>query len=381
MKNIKGYMLRTLCWMLVLLIMASTLMACGKTSSAPDGYQYATCAGEYFRLFVPDGWSVNTKSGVSGAYLNAATHVTMEEVWFAYEKVEPDSARDTESVSESVTESETAADDPMAVLSAHLRAFVQYHTAEIAGLQEYKSLKGMVSTLGGLPAWDMTYEAKVGVTTYRFRQVLTSAKVADTQRFFVFTYTAPADDSFDLWLDQVEGIMDEVTFETFPYEGDHERNIPADANTPEGMQRVSTDEVIYRFYAPESWIVDADNDQCLVYASETDRSNVSVMSYLPSGTVAMSVEDYWKQCKLEYENNAAFGKFAVVGESNEEKLGGGQSLCCEFTYIMGGGDYKCRQIMAAYRGMIYVMTYTAKAELYDLHMDEVRLMQTEIVFK
>jgi hypothetical protein len=147
------------------------------------------------------------------------------------------------------------------------------------------------------------------------------------------------------------------------------------------MKRVSTDEVIYRFYAPESWIIDTDNDQSLVYASETDRSNVSVMSFLPGGTTALSVEDYWKICKQEYENATAMERFTVVSESTEEKLGGGQSLCYEFTYTMGGVDYKCRQIMAAFRGMIYVMTYTAKAELYDLHMEEVRLMQAEIVFK
>ena len=59
---------RLLCTLLALCLLLGTLVACSGDSEIPDGYQYATCKGEYFRLFVPTQWTVNTESGVSGAY-------------------------------------------------------------------------------------------------------------------------------------------------------------------------------------------------------------------------------------------------------------------------------------------------------------------------
>ncbi len=365
----KGTILRALAILLSLCTLAATLAGCAESTGAPDGYAYATCSGEYFRLFVPIGWQVNTESGVSSAYITKNTHVTMEEVYF-----DPASAQaESETAAESGTDS---AADSMAALPEHLRAFANDHVASVSKLQNYTAQKALLNTMGKQPAWDITYEAKVGTVTYRFRQLLTMAD----GRYYVFTYSSTADQAFDIWLDRIDEVIDNVRFETFPYEGKHERMIPRDANAPDGMKRVSTDEVIYRFYAPDDWVIDNDNGHSLVYASEADRSNVSVMSYLPNAAEDISVQSYWEQCVSEYTNTPSFENFVGGEPDKEQTMGKAAALVYEFSYTMGGVDYQCRQVFTAYRGMVYVMTYTATADRYEAHLDQAIEMQKALTF-
>ena len=49
----KSTVVRFLCALLALCMLAGSLVACSQSGEVPDGYQYATCKGEYFRLFVP----------------------------------------------------------------------------------------------------------------------------------------------------------------------------------------------------------------------------------------------------------------------------------------------------------------------------------------
>ena len=53
---------------ILILIFTLTLASCS-VSDAPEGMQDATVAGEPFRLFVPKTFTLNTASGISGAYM------------------------------------------------------------------------------------------------------------------------------------------------------------------------------------------------------------------------------------------------------------------------------------------------------------------------
>ena len=64
----KRNIVRMLCALLAVCLLAGSLVACSKDSEIPEGFQYATCKGEYFRLFGPTQWTVNTESGVSGGH-------------------------------------------------------------------------------------------------------------------------------------------------------------------------------------------------------------------------------------------------------------------------------------------------------------------------
>ena len=87
--------IRLLCTLLALCLLGGSFAACSKDSEVPDGYQYATCKGEYFLLFIPTQWTVNTESGVSGGHYSPAegTAVSMTEVPF--DKPSEDGTPDT----------------------------------------------------------------------------------------------------------------------------------------------------------------------------------------------------------------------------------------------------------------------------------------------
>ena len=343
---------RLLCILLALCLLCGTFVACSKDQEVPDGYQYATCKGEYFLLFVPTQWTVNTESGISGGCysLMEGTAVSMVEVPFDKPSVEG-----------------------QADTTATLEDFFNAHMAEIASLQDYRAEKQFDnSSLGGYKAKDITYSATVGNETYRYRQVLTKV----SGRFFLFTYSSK-EDSFDRWLDTVDEILENVEFIAYPFEGsDDEKKIPS-VEAPEGMKLVTGNDVAYRFFAPEAWIIGEADAAALVYASETDRSNVTVLGYAaPDG---YSVADYWKDVQDDYK--AALQDYTLTAEPASSTMGGKRATVYEYTYSLGGVSYKCRQTICVYGYMIVVMTYTALSENYDAHLSEAEQMQNALIFR
>lgn len=343
---------RLLCTLLALCLLGGSLVACSKESEVPEGYQYATCNGEYFRLFIPTQWTVNTESGVSGGCysLLEGTAVSMTEVPF-----------------------DKPADGEGEDLTATLEDFFAAHMAEIQKLRNYNAEKEFDATLGSYKAKDITYSATVGEDTYRYRQVLTKV----SGRFYLFTYSSKTD-SFDSWLDTVDEILENVVFTAYPFEGsDDGKKIPAVDNIPAGMKLVTGNDVAYRFFAPESWVIGDAEAAALVYASESDRSNVTIMGYAaPDG---YSVANYWEDTEKYYKDSLR--DYALTAEPAESEMGGKRATVYEYTYTLGGVTYKCRQTICVYSYMIVVMTYTALPENYDAHLAEAERMQAELTFR
>ena len=374
MKKTKGLFVRTLTTLLAVCMFIGGLVACSGDSEIPDGYQYATCKGEYFRLFIPTQWTVNTESGVSGGFYshNDEATVTMTQIPFT-------PAEDVEEGKE-------------------LEAFYADHVAEISKLRKYELERELNATLSGYRAKELYYTAAVSDKDCKIRQVL--SRVAG--RYYLFTYSAKVD-VFDRWLNIVDGILENITFESFPYEGEHDRKVPGDVTPPEGMKLVSDNEVAYRFFAPESWIFESKVGQNLVYVSETDKSNVSVIAYALTDDT-MTVEDYWKLCYDEYK--LSLEQFTLVGvgegltpsettadttvettadttpaQGVESTMGGKYARVYEYTYTLGGVEYHVRQVIAKHSAMMYIMTYTALPENYDAHLEDAVAMQEALVFR
>ncbi|MBE6557627.1 MAG: DUF1795 domain-containing protein [Ruminococcaceae bacterium] len=353
---------RLLCALLALCLLAGGLVSCASTSEVPDGYQYATCDGEYFRFFVPTQWTVNTESGISSAYIVSSQNAAVSMVQIPF----------------TVDESKE---------TSPIQQFKEAHVAEISKLDGYEQEKYFEEGLEDQRSVDMTYKATVVIDSEgenkpesrRYRQVLIY-RVRE-QRFFLFTYSAPAD-KFDTWLDIVDGILACITYETFPYEGEHERKVPDNVTAPEGMKLVSDNEVAYRFFAPESWIRDVNNGQNLVYASEEDRSNVSMLSYDIGEDATYTVEKYWELCRQQYE--ASLENFTLISETDLKLHNGGKgekdAKVYEYTYTLGGTSYHVRQTICLV-GMIYTMTYTALPEQYEAHLDDVKAMEQALYFR
>lgn len=325
---------------------AVLLSACSKQSEIPEGYQYATCKGEYFRLFVPTQWTVSTESGVSGATISLLdnTAVSMAEVYYEPEEGE-----------------------------ATLDAFVADHIAEVSRMTGYKAEKNLDATLNRHRAKDITYTAEVAGVAYRYRQVLTKVE----GRFYIFTYSSAAD-GFDRFLDIVDGILENVVFYAVPFEGSEDnRKIPQVNNTPAGMKLVSTNEVIFRFFAPEDWIVVPGSATFQVCASETDSSNVSVLGYVPG--VSCTIADYWKETEKQYKD--AFSSYTLISET-KGKMGGFNATIYEYTYSLGGVSYHARQAICVPSSyMMLNLTYTALEENYALHLADVDAMQAALTFR
>ncbi len=354
-------MARVLCALLALAMMMGTLVACSGGSEAPDGYQYATCRGEYFRLFVPTQWTVNTESGVSGAYISVLdeTAVSMAEVHF------------DKSAS---TDGETDAAGGDADVTATLEDFYAAHMAEIGKMRDYTAEKEFNATLGSYRAKDITYTATVGGVSYRYRQLLTKVE----GRFYLFTYSSHAE-AFDQWLDIVDEILENVVFTAYPYEGSgDEKKVPDVEDVPAGMKLVSTNDTAYRFFAPTDWLEDDGEAASLVYFSESDRSNVSVIGYVPEAET-YSVADYWADTEKYYKD--ALADYTLTAEPTEESMGGKSATVYEYSYTLGGVTYRCRQVVCVYSYMIVVMTYTALPEHYEAHLAEAKAMQGALTFR
>ena len=358
--------LRLLCAMLALLLSLTVMTACSDKDDLPKGYQNATCNGETFRLYVPTQWTLNTESGVSGAHYSLA-----------------------EGAAVSMTEVDFAMAD--ATATATLVDFAKAHKASVSEMKGFTLIKDSLKTetaedgtvtesctalLGKYQAYDITYSATVGEDTYYYYQLLVKAN----QRFYLFTYSAKGEEIFNRWLiDQpvVAGILENITFEAKAYDGgEHDRKLPK-VETPEGMKLVTGNDVAYRFFAPENWVVGDAESAALVYASASDRSNVSVMGYVPDEE-GYSVDDYWAYTEASYKD--ALHDYTLLF-TTEGKLGGKNAKIYEYTYTLGGTEYKCRQVISVYSYMIVTMTYTAEPENYDAHISDVEAMQSALTFR
>ncbi len=368
---------RVACLLLALCLLCGGLVACGGgASEVPDGYQYATCNGEYFRLFVPTQWTVNTESGVSGGYTSVFGEVAVSMVEVPFDR------------NDRPAETETAAETAAADRTATLADFFDAHMADIATLRDYKHEKTADTTMsasdGGkrAAAKDITYTASVAGTVYRYRQVLCKVE----GRFYLFTssYSAayfdalPEDQQLKI-TSMIEEILGNIVFHARPFDGGtDDRKLPR-VEAPEGMKLVTDNTVAYRFFAPESWIAVPGSAAAQVCASETDRSNVSVISFVPDEE-GVGVEDYWTKTQLHYES--ALGDYRLVSTVSEgETMGGRNATVYEYTYTLGGVSYHARQAVCVYGDMIISMTYTALEANYSAHLDEVKAMQAALTFR
>ncbi len=369
---------RLVCLLLTVCLLAGALVSCsGQGDEIPDGYQYATCKGEYFRLFVPTQWTVNTESGVSGATISVLdrTSVSMVEVPFVLDMMLPaETEGDTtaESEAETVAESVTVSADS-SDRTATLEDFLAAHLASVESMTEFTLEKNLDSTLGGKRAKDITYVASLAGVSYRYRQVLCKVE----GRFYLFTYSSTAE-TFDQWLDTVDEILENVVFHSVPYEGGDEADAPDVDNIPAGMKVVSGSGDAYRVFAPESWIAVPGSAASQVYVSETDRSNVSTIAYV-SGEAGFDTAAYWEMTEKNYRDG--LDNFVLVATVEGETMGGRAAKVYEYTYSVGGVDYRARQVVCAYSDIIVSMTYTALPENYDTHLADAKAMQAALVFR
>lgn len=328
--------------LLLATLMLLSLAACGTADDGlPENMQYATAEGAHYRLFVPIGWNLMTGMGVSGAYASPQPQgyaaVTVKD----YPNPDGLTARDYAK---------------------------QVYLNEIAAVypdEDFSSLALHVTRLDGKQACAVEYSGTRDLVTYRTREVL----CVHGERVYVLTFCTQKD-LFDAYSEVYESIVENFRFDSEPYVPDKPINtVDPSADAPKGMMLASNDDVDYRFYVPDTWVLDTALPTSSAYVSESDRSNVTVTVYEANVTqVNMTAAEYWVMC--EEQLMAVLGDYHFVSRT-EGTLDGRPSNTYTYSATINGKAYRFAQTVAAYRGgKVYTVTYTALDGVFDAHMDE-----------
>lgn len=331
-------------------MMIGMLASCGAQSDVPEGYQLVACDGDEFRLYVPtQGWMPNTSGGVTSAFF---------------------SMTENSSVSVSV-----ARDAGELTVEEYWELCHATYTAE---LDEYSYVgKPEKLVLGGEPAQKYLYSAKVTVEnventvieTYKFMQVMARHE----GKMYIFIYSAP-ERYYDSHLVDVEGDGENVGMLGYfkfdePYKGE-DKKYSDKVEVPEGMKLISTDERAYRFFVPESWVDNSRAEISAAYASESDRSNVSLQMYM-TGNEAQTLDEYFAECEKRYKDIYA----AYTLDSTEDiEMDGVAAKKYIFTVTTGGSEYKQLQAIVKKGAVFYTLTYTAEKDRFETHLADIEKM-------
>lgn len=323
---------------LALLMLGALLCSCrAGDDEIPENMQYATVEGSYYRLFVPIDWNLLTDTGLSGGYASLQNKAIV--YMMVYDNPEGLSAADYWTSTHCVTVANAFPDSE--------------------GIMHSEPVE---TTLGGLDAVAYAYDGTRELVSYSGIELL----CAKDGKMYVLSFCARKD-LYEGYLTVYDTVKTTFLFSDTPFEPkDPINTVDSDAEAPEGMQLASNDDVAYRFYVPESWVLDKRLPTSSAYVSETDRSSVNVTVYMPEVDHIESVDDYWATCLEELKTG--MGITGLINDT-EVTIDGCKGKMYEYTAAVNGKAYRFAQAITSYRGMIYTITYTAPLDQYFVHRD------------
>ena len=356
----------------IVLVLLSALLVLSATSCAtkerdvPDGMKNATAADADYRLYVPSVWNVNTAYGVSGAYYSLAQQSTVSVQKY------PVTADMEAAMAERSPEGgarldwfwETACRSSVEALA--LGGSVQTVEEESASL-----------TLGGCNAHRFHCRATVHEINLHFVHVVAEKGGA----FYVFSFTV-ADDLYATLLPHVESMLAQFVFAEPYVPTTYVKPMDPNAAAPEGMKLASNNDVAYRFYVPHAWEINGDVEIYAAYVKEEGAvlASVSVVPYYPD-VESMSVAEFFAQCESMMKATAGEDGYELLHTEAEIDLGGRPATAYTYRYCVGGVEYRYKQVVAAYKSMLYSVTYTARGEQFDRYLAELDRMVDAFEFR
>ena len=347
-------LLRLTALLLTLAMTLCALLSCASGAddeeTPPDQMQCASIAGAYYRLYVPTDWNLMTSAGISGAYYSMDDSSTITAV--SYPNEEGLSTTD--------------------FWNAQLDNFADVFEGEISYSDLQDTLLG--SETNAVAASAVSYIGTMAQVEYTALSVLCSHK----GEMLVLTYIAPTE-LYETYLSIMEVVVQNFRFSDKPYTPEEPMNtVDTSAEAPAGMKLASNDDVAYRFYVPESWVINPYLPTSSAYVSETDKSNVSVTVYMPEQDT-LSAEQYWDMCLEALQGDEIMGYEGALTAMTQlsdtvTELDGRPAHTYVYEGTVAGVRYRFSQTIAAYRGMVYTLTYTATVESFDNHTQEVQQM-------
>lgn len=372
--------------LVTLLLLACALLAsCGSDDGAPEGFYLVSdpeADGYYF--YVPDEWSNQRASGVVTAYLSDLSTANIGVAYVTTDKTDMAAYWDT-------SEEELR------------REFTDYALAE----EMPETL-----TVADRPAYLYRYDGTYAGVRYGFHQYFVLVGDDPSAGMYVITYTASKDANprtGTVDYDKTNAIAAAVA-QGFRLYADRPAARPdlgtKDETTPEGMKKANRfDHFGLDFYVPDAWRVDLSDG--FIGAVTEDGASVGLNKISYSAAVkkldeygtgvsegGFTQSDYWKLLRAEYDDYFDEGTFTVTEEPDwedeEGKAGavtpeGGACTYRSFTFTGQRGDktYRVTLYLLWQTGKgrdLYLLTYTATPDTYDLHNADVERMLREIRF-
>ncbi|MBQ8849512.1 MAG: DcrB-related protein [Clostridia bacterium] len=337
-------MIKKLTAILLALLFCLCAFGCSaKDENAPEGMKSATVSGEPFTLYVPESWTSNTVSGISGAYYSAVDGLSVSARYY--------------------TPAEAMTKD------AYLDACVASLTLEYAENQFTLTEDKAAATLGGKDALRISFEFTVGDAV-----TVCSQTTAEHGGDLISLYTYCPKSEYENRSETLEEIRAAFVL------GEKSTASAAEVitkDTPEGMKLASDEDIEYRLFVPKTWICDPTSGASEAYYPESGKPNVTVTSFVPD--TSMSVKDYFLRCEEEYKKE--LDGYTRTDEPAERKIDGRTAYSYTYSVTVGDTEIKIMQTVFVYDSSFYTITYTALSDSFDAHMSDVEAILNAFKFR
>lgn len=330
---------RFLAILLCVVMITPALASCDSDDGVPEGMQSVTLDGEPFVFYVPQTWTDNRDSGISSAYFSFPKGIMATAKHFP-------------------CDGET--------IEAGVKAYVSKVKAQNEALLKddaYALKNEGEDRLSGNLAHKYVYtynydgEENYNLTVTQYYTFYADEIVVLSLYVMTAYYEEPKED------------FEKIKNNFVLVEGKPSDKVETDEHTPKGMKKISSDDLQYACYVPMEWVSNVENKMTYAYYPELGKPNVTVTCYSPDKDYA--IVDFYKILKINYEDEG----YKFVGEAEELTVADRKSIACTYIIEQGEGEfverYKLKQVLIGYNGLIYSITYTAREDRFDAHLDDV----------
>ncbi len=148
-------------------------------------------------------------------------------------------------------------------------------------------------------------------------------------------------------------------------------------SAPMGFKEISDEGVTYHLYVPDEWTTDISTGMTSAYYDGRDPSSVSVTAFELDGSVT-SIDDYWTSYEADFK--AVFPDYTLVS-SDDALLGGTVAKEYVYTGTLSGTAYQFMQLVSFRKNQVYIFTYTASADKYESHLEDVAAILEYFAYK
>ncbi len=332
----------------VILLGAVAFSACNKKDDGiPDGMKSVTLDGEPFILYVPEGWTDNRDSGISSAYYSMLDAVTV-------------SARYYQKESEDIT------------LDAYVDTAVESYANSYPS---YSTVSRTASKLGSADARRLEFKfARTGDDGSEGEISVIQYYTESNGKFILLSFycvTSAISEDYSKMFEQIRAnfaIKEPSAIEDTPI---------TDKHTPEGMKIASHNDCEFVFYVPLSWKCNTSDKMSEAYYDESGKPNVTATSYIPYGE-KNTVEDYFLQCEEIYKKDIE--GYELLSKT-ERTVAERKGYSYVYKAVYGKAELRVMQTIIMYNEIAYSITYTARADAFDAHLDDVNKMLDSFRFR